>query len=1024
MHAQKAPSFIGLLTSTIGAGVAALLCCPTWAADSQTGDSNDSSVEMMEVVITGSRIPVPANISATSPTTTVSLQDMHLQGQTDAIEVLNALPQNIITSAADLGNNSNPLTSAGGVATADLRGLGPQRTLVLVDGRRLGLGDPYTQNPNPAPDLDQIPAAMIERVDVVTGGASAVYGSDATAGVVNFIMKKNFQGVQIDGQFGAFMHDNNNTSIQAIDAAHAAATGNPAFNAPSGNSTFGDRRDLSIIMGTNIADGDGNITAYLTYHNQDPVVGNKLDYSACGLLPGFFFAGANPNGLVCSGSSNSNIFIVNGNNYSVVGHQFLPYPQVGATPPSDFNSNTYEYQQRQDERYNAGFLAHLDLNDHVKPYLEFSFMNDRTIEVVAPSALFQTSYPFTPDQFYRVNCTNPLLSAQEQAILCTPAMIAADAANPGTAAGLAAVDIGRRNVEGGGRISYYEHTNVRAVLGAKGEVFDGVTYDAYAQYYYTSLFNSQANYLNYANVGQALIATGTAANPVCVNPVGGCVPYNIFTQGGVTPAQLKYLDSPGTGYGNNSEGIAHVDLTGDLGKWGIASPMAHDGVGVNVGAEHRYETLVFNPDAVEAAGDLAGFSGAVVATDSSYDVNEGFLEVRAPLVQDKPLAHDLDVDVGYRYSNYSTVGTTNTYKFEVQYAPLPDFRFRYSYDRAVRAPSLIELFNPPAYGQQSGVGFDPCAGAAPTASLEQCEHTGVKPSQYGTIPQCIAGQCGQVISGNPNLKPEQADTYSIGITLTPTALPNFTASIDYYHIAFFGLIGPYPLAYTFSQCLAAGTPAYCSQVVRNSITGALTGATVAGGGYVLQEDFNLGSSINSGVDLQARYRMNVGSFGAVTANLNGTYLEHSTTTPVPGGPSFECAGLFGPNCETNAVNPRWRHTLRVNWETPWSKLLLSANWRFIGASSVDNNSPNPYLRFSELGAYAVADGRIPNYSYIDLSAVWPVWRGIELRAGAVNVLDKAPPIIDFFISGTGGPNSYPTYDLLGRELFVAFTAKF
>jgi outer membrane receptor protein involved in Fe transport len=175
--------------------------------------------------------------------------------------------------------------------------------------------------------------------------------------------------------------------------------------------------------------------------------------------------------------------------------------------------------------------------------------------------------------------------------------------------------------------------------------------------------------------------------------------------------------------------------------------------------------------------------------------------------------------------------------------------------------------------------------------------------------------------------------------------------------------------------------------------------------------------------VQANYRLELGALGSLNATLNGSYLEHATTTPVPGGPSFDCAGLFGPNCAEDAINPRWRHTLRVSWQTPWSKLLLSANWRFIGATSVDNNSPNSYLRFSELGAYDSIDGRIPNYSYLDLAAIWPVWRGIELRAGATNVLDKSPPIVGYAISGTGSPNSYPTYDLLGRELYVAFTAR-
>jgi outer membrane receptor protein involved in Fe transport len=998
---------------------------PLRAADTAE-DAQTAGPTLQEVVVTGSRIPVPANISATSPTTTVSTQDIQLQGQTDTIEILNALPQNVIAASADLGNQSNPLSSPGGVATADLRGLGPQRTLVLVDGRRLGIGDPNTQNPNPAPDLDQIPAALIERVDVVTGGASAVYGSDATAGVINFIMKKNFQGVQIDGQYAAFMHDNDLTGIQAIDAATAVSTGNPAFNAPSGSTTFGDRRDLSILMGTNIADGNGNVTAYFTYHNQAPVAESRTDYGSCLLVENGLLTGGPLNGFTCLGSSNSNIFIIGPSQtpYSVVGNKFLPYPQTGSSPPSAFNSDTYEYLQRQDERYNAGFMAHIDLNDYVKPYLDFSFMNDRTVEITAPSALFQTSYPFTPDNLYRVNCSNPLLSAQEQSILCTSAQIAADSANPGTAAGLATLDIGRRNIEGGGRLADYEHMNFRTVLGITGDLLPGLTYDAYGSFYYVSLFDSNSNYLNYANVGQALIATGTAGDPVCVNTVGHCVPYNIFTQGGVTPSQLAYLETDGTGYGTTSEGIFHVDFTADMSKWGISSPLAHDGVGLNLGAEHRYDSLVYTPDAALAAGDLAGFTGAVVATNSAFDVNEGFIEARAPLIQDRPFVHDLVVDAGYRYSSYSDVGSTNTYKFELQYAPLPDFRLRYSYDRAVRAPNLIELYNPPSYGQQSFLGTDPCAGTSPSASLTQCEHTGVTPAQYGSIPQCVAGQCGEVIGGNPALKPEQADTYSIGITLTPTMLAGFTASIDYWHIAFFDLIGVYPGATLFESCLTTGNPQYCSQIVRNSVTGALTGATVAGGGYILQTNYNLGTSIESGIDVQASYRLGLGRWGSLTTTLNGTYLEHSISTPYPGAQSFDCAGLFGPDCNTNSVNPRWRHTLRASWQTPWDRLLLSANWRFIGATSLDNNSENPALMFSEFGEYDYIDARIPNYSYLDLAAIWPVWRNIELRAGVNNVLDKSPPIISSELTGVGTPNTYPTFDELGRDLFVAFTAKF
>ncbi|HEX4023856.1 MAG TPA: TonB-dependent receptor, partial [Steroidobacteraceae bacterium] len=409
--------------------------------------------------------------------------------------------------------------------------------------------------------------------------------------------------------------------------------------------------------------------------------------------------------------------------------------------------------------------------------------------------------------------------------------------------------------------------------------------------------------------------------------------------------------------------------------------------------------------------------------DDSYSVDEGFTEIRAPVVQDRPWIRDLDLDAGYRYSSYSTAGVTNTYKFEVQYSPSPDFRLRYSYDRAVRAPNLIELYNPQSYGSQSFQATDPCAGATPSASLAQCEHTGVSAAQYGSIPQCPSSQCGQVVGGNPVLKPEEADTYSVGATITPASTPNFSASIDYFHIAMFGLVGSIPGSYLFQQCLDYGTATDCSQIVRQHATGALYGASVGSGGYILQTAINTGAALYSGIDVQANYRLPIGAFGTVAATFNGTYVEHDITTPYEGAPSYDCAGLFGANCE-NAINPNWRHTLRLDWDTPWRKLLLSLNWRFIGAVSFDNNSNNPELHFAEEGMYDYANARLANYSYFDLSAIWPLMRQLQLRAGVNNIFDKDPPILGDEITGVGSANTYPAYDILGREIFMAFTAKF
>jgi outer membrane receptor protein involved in Fe transport len=485
-----------------------------------------------------------------------------------------------------------------------------------------------------------------------------------------------------------------------------------------------------------------------------------------------------------------------------------------------------------------------------------------------------------------------------------------------------------------------------------------------------------------------------------------------------------------------------------LSKYGIISPFAKDGVGINVGAEYRKESVTFSPDGAELSGLLAGFGGASVPTNASYDVGEAFAEFRAPLVQDAPGAYDLTVDAGYRWSNYSTAGVTNTYKFEVQYAPIKDARMRFSFDRAVRAPNLVELYNAPSVGGEVSVASDPCAPTfnastgtytAPSASLAQCAHSGVTAAEYGaitnggtkytgTIGQCVSGECSQEIEGNAALKPEVATTWSIGLSLTPTDLPNFNASIDYFHLHLEGVITSLPIGVILDGCLDDANPFDCKQIVRSS-TGSITGSTVANGGYVVQQEMNVGTSIVSGIDLLVNYKYELPSgWGSIVTGFNGSWLQHSTFTPAPGGPSYDCAGLFGPTCSTGlsgSVNPIWRHNLRIGWETPWD-VLFSLQWRFIGPTSFDNNSSNPLLANVEEGSYDPYSARIPGYSYLDLAAVWHVQKNIELRAGCNNLLDKDPPVLpEADIAGTGGgANSFPTYDLLGRNIYMAFTAKF
>jgi outer membrane receptor protein involved in Fe transport len=487
-----------------------------------------------------------------------------------------------------------------------------------------------------------------------------------------------------------------------------------------------------------------------------------------------------------------------------------------------------------------------------------------------------------------------------------------------------------------------------------------------------------------------------------------------------------------------------ADITGQLGRYGLVAPWARDGVALNAGAEHRTETLRYAPDDIELSGELSGYSSGTVAIDQGVSVNEGFAEIRVPIAQRRRGINDLTLDAGYRHAVYSTTGTANTYKVGLQFAPLADVRLRTSFDRVVRAPNLIELYTPLTYGAsetaQYTVATDPCAptGAAHApASLVQCMKSGVTAAQYGngvspafggtnTITQCV-GLCGLVTGGNPALAPETAETWSVGLTLTPTAMPTFSTSVDYFHIQLNGEIGTIPQAVTLNQCLATGDPTWCSQIVRTR-AGSLSGTTVAGGGYILARDVNTGTALVSGMDLQMNYRQPlVGRWGSLSASLNGSYLQHNSSTPYRSAARYDCAGLFGANCLNGSVNPTWRHNLRVTWDMPW-RLQLSVQWRFIGRTSFDNNSAQTALRNQEEGFFDPVLTHIPSYSYLDLSTTWDMTRHLQVRAGVNNALDKDPPFLPLgdVVSriSASGLNTYPTYDILGREFFIALRATF
>ena len=426
--------------------------------------------------------------------------------------------------------------------------------------------------------------------------------------------------------------------------------------------------------------------------------------------------------------------------------------------------------------------------------------------------------------------------------------------------------------------------------------------------------------------------------------------------------------------------------------------------------------------------------------DNAIGVQEGYFETRIPIAQKQPFAEDLYVEGGVRYSDYSTSGGVTTYKVGGQWSPISDFTLRGSFDHAIRAASIIEAFSPESVTNTTTFS-DKCAaspGVAATATLAQCERTGVTPAQYGNgigagagggtnfISVCPAGQCATLVGGNPTLSPEVSDSWSIGGLFRPTAVRGLSASIDYWDISIDGVIGVVPQAISYGNCLnGISTSTFCPNVVRTP-QGNLFGTTIPGGGYVIAQNQNIASVHVSGIDFQTDYRLNledvgVHGYGSLSFHFVGTYQVSNQTTTLPGQPTFDCAGLFGPTCDT--VDPKWRSTFSVTWDTPWN-VLARLQWRYIGETSFDNNSTQTALFEGFLGEVDPIDAKLPAVNYLDLSAAWRVNTILTVRAGINNILDQDPPLISQSIAGTGEPNAYPTYDLLGRSLFLSATAKF
>ncbi len=976
------------------------------SAQANAAAAATASGEVSEIVVTGTRIPSP-NLTSIAPVTTIGSADVKAQGITRIEDITNSLPQVFAGQGAMISNGST------GTATVDLRGLGPSRTLVLIDSRRLMPGDPSA----PSADLNFIPASLVERVDVLTGGASATYGADAVSGVVNFIMLKNFEGVRLDAQYSGYQHTNHASDIQAVVRAKAAGATDPhQFALPAHSNFDGEGSEVSLVLGANAPDGNGNITAYATYRQNNAILEGSRDFSSCSLNSGDTFAAAG-----CGGSGTAFPARVGG---------FLVDPTTfntfrTRTGGDRFNFAPQNFFVRPDERYALGAFAHYEVAPWADVYMDTMFMDDRSTAQIAAGGIFAGTQS--------INCANPLLSDQERGLISATAATGGGtcAANP---AGTFRGTVSRRlqPAEAGGRQTDFRHTDYRIVIGMKGDLGKNWNYDGYLQYGSVQLSVEQTGNLNSARIAQALNVVNSPNGPVCAPGADpGCVPLNLFTSQFISKASLKFLDATSFQSGNTTERVASLAFTGKLGDYGIKSPWATEGVGVALGAEYRREHLDSIADFLSSNGLVNGNGGASPPVNGGFDVYELFGEARVPLVNDMPFAKNISMELGYRFSDYSSIGVTDTYKVAGDWEVIDGLRFRAGYNRAVRAPNVVELFSPQNVSLDGT--SDPCAGlAAGSPLVATCASVfHLTTAQVLAIEKNPASQYNGQFGGNPNLKPEISDTYTAGVVWQPSFVPGLNVSLDYFNIKVDQFIAGIGANLIISQCLTTQQPFFCNLVHRSPGSNSIW---LDSTGFIQDTTLNTGSLKTSGVDLNVNYRTDLSSIGlgdngGIAVSMVGTWLNQLDTQPLPGGPTYNCKGLFGTVCGTPA--PEWRHKMRLTWNTPYSygdwvkSLSFSAQWRYFGKVTLDAYSNDPQL--NNPGLQYLTDRALASRSYVDLTANFTVHNNLNFRVGVNNVFDKDPPIVGSSNCAAGpcnGGTAPQVYDALGRYVFVGLTADF
>ena len=919
--------------------------------------------QLEEVVVTGSRIR-RADFEANAPVATLGSDQIELTATVNTEQLLNTMPQ--MVPGLDRTSN-NP---GNGTATVNLRGLGSNRTLVLLNGTR---AVPTTQGGTV--DINNIPTSLIERVEVLTGGASAVYGSDALAGVVNFILKDDFEGVELN--FNSEQTEEGDAELNSLDITiggnFADGRGNVVLNAQ-----YTDREDLfqgdrsfSTFAQFDDVDGDGN--PILIDGGSSGVPGTSIFSGALGDFSDSF-------GITFDPSGSARPFLTGETN------DFYNYAPVN-------------YIQLPQTRFQANAMGHFEITENIEVYGRMMFTQSKVPQQLAPTPIFQPGSQFTLDG-------NPFLPAATQQLL-------SDAFGDGEDTDGDGIDdtgtafVRRRLVEVGPRVSDNKYINFQILAGIRGEIGDtGWYFDAYVSEGEVSSSETQLGNVNRDRFRQALLLDldadptgGTCADTAANGSTIGCSPMNIFGAGNISEDAAAFLRTAVASEGEFEQRVWAGSASGDL------FDLPAGPVSAAFGFERIELRADFRPSQDLAAGTIAGFNGSP-ATGGAYDSDAFFGELLVPVLKDLPLIESLDLELAYRTTDYSTVGSVDNYKIAGSWQVVPQVRVRGGFNTAIRAASIAELFAPQSEGFPGAT--DPCAAEGnPTAAVAAiCTATGVPADVVGSVAiDPAAGQIRGLFGGNPNLAEEEADTFTLGVVVEPDwFVDDLTVSLDYFDIEIDGLIAAFGggVNNILATCYDPDDPAggagsqFCNAVNRRP------DGTID---FVEATSQNIAQRTLKGFDLIAAYNTEIFG-GDLAVNYVATYTTESESVPFPGADPIVCEGNFGLDC--GEPLPEYKHRMTVGWSQ--EKLTTQLSWRYIGEVDDDDDET---VYFTET---------ISGTNYFDLVAAYSFTDNYRVSVGVDNLFDENPPILG---DNQEQANTYPaTYDVFGRTYFVRASASF